>query len=263
MSFSDMVLEFFCSHKRKHKQTETTLQAPEKTISAYIDNPNNNSRIPKRMSSIFLLRLKAGMTLEASLAVPIFIFFMANIMSLVNVFNTYSEKLSEAQQSAKVQSYMCCGITEAGADTVSSVKSVPIKPFISSISFSPSDTIAVMTYRKWTGYNVLSGTSEQIEDEYVYITEHGISYHRSRNCSHLKISIQAVSSDDIALYRNKSGSKYRACEKCGGRGTGILFITPDGDKYHSDAACSGLKRTIKSIRLSQVGSRTPCSECGR
>ena len=67
------------------------------------------------------------MTLEASLAVPIFIFFRANIMSLVNVFNTYSEKLSEAQQSAKVQSYMCCGITEASADTTE-VSTVPLAP---------------------------------------------------------------------------------------------------------------------------------------
>ena len=120
-----------------------------------------------------------------------------------------------------------------------------------------------MTYRKWTGYNVMSGAGETIEDEYVYITEHGYSYHRSRNCSHLKVTISAVASEEIGSLRNRSGARYHPCERCGGSSTGILFITPDGDRYHSDAGCSSLKRNIRTVRLSEVGGRTPCSECCR
>jgi len=189
---------------------------------------------------------------------------MVNLLSLINIFNRYGEELSKAQQSAKVKSYLCCSMSETGGDdTVTSTHYVPMRAFVNSISYPSSGTLAVMTYRKWTGYNVISGDISREEEEYVYITEHGYSYHRSRNCSHLKVTIKAVASEDIDSLRNSSGGRYRPCEKCGGNGTGILFITPDGDRYHSDAGCSGLKRTVKTVKLSEVGGRTPCSICGK
>jgi len=265
MSFSDNVKKMFCSHNSINKHRIFSLQVPFNLKNAYTDFPQiKEDHISKRMSSAILRkRVGASMTVEAALAIPIFIFFMANLLSLINAFNLYGVKLSKAQQSAKTQSYMCCDMNDMGADTITSLKYVAIKPIVSAIGYSSSSTLASMTYRKWTGYNVTSSSSETLEDEYVYITRTGYSYHRSRSCSHLKVTIKAISSDEVNSARNKSGSRYRPCERCGGSGTGILFITPDGDRYHSDAACSGLKRDIRTVRLSEVGGRTPCSECCR
>ena len=262
MSFSDMI-KILRSHKSNLKTTRKTLQVPVSNKTANKDISADNSDIPKRMSPAFLHFTDGSMTVEAALALPVFIFFMVNILSLISVFDLYSVKLSRAQQNARAGSYMCCSLTDAGADTVTMVEYVPIRPYVASIGYSPSATLASMTYRKWTGYNVLSGAGEVLEDEYVYITEHGYSYHRSRNCSHLKVTIRAVSSEVIDSLRNSSGSRYHPCERCGGSGTGILFVTPDGDRYHSDAGCSSLKRNIRTVRLSEVGGRTPCSECCR
>ncbi len=262
MSFSVKKIKSTCSHKCNHRQNTKTLQASSNEFTnAYIEFPKI-IRFPKRMSPVFLKKLRASMTVEASIAIPLFIFFMINLMSLVNVFNLYGTELSKLQQSARTASYMQCNTEDIGADTVTFFKFVPIKPYIGTVNYATSTTLASMTYRKWTGYNVLSGSTERTEEEYVYITEHGYSYHRSRNCRHLKVTIQAVTLDDIELMRNRSGGRYRPCERCGGNSTGILFITPEGDRYHSDAACSGLKRTIKTVKLSEVGSRTPCSQCG-
>ena len=43
----------------------------------------------------------------------------------------------------------------------------------------------------------------------------------------------------------------------------LLYITNQGDCYHKDLGCSGIKRTVRMIRLSEVGTRRPCSRCGQ
>jgi len=53
------------------------------------------------------------------------------------------------------------------------------------------------------------------------------------------------------------------CEYCGEKGmVTIVFITSYGNKYHTTTKCPGLKRTIKSIPLSQVKGVNPCQKCG-
>lgn len=58
-------------------------------------------------------------------------------------------------------------------------------------------------------------------------------------------------------------SKYAACEKCIHKGSSLsaIFVTAYGDCYHSTLGCSGLKRTIKAVRLKDVGRLRPCSRC--
>lgn len=53
------------------------------------------------------------------------------------------------------------------------------------------------------------------------------------------------------------------CEKCIHKGSSLsaIFVTAYGDCYHSTLGCSGLKRTIKAVRLKDVGRLRPCSRC--
>ena len=107
---------------------------------------------------------------------------------------------------------------------------------------------------------------ENEKDCVVYLTETGTVYHRSLDCSYLKLTISKVLYRDLANLRNSSGGKYKMCERCC---HGItpqdgeeVYITIYGDRYHKSHTCSGLKRTIREIMLSQVGNRAPCSKCG-
>ena len=102
------------------------------------------------------------------------------------------------------------------------------------------------------------------DGEYVYITDDSDVYHRDRNCSHIRLTINEVSSKQAASMRNNDGKRYRPCEIChGSLSDGKLYITPEGDRYHRNITCSGLKRTVRAVSPAAVKNRRPCSRCGR
>ena len=121
----------------------------------------------------------------------------------------------------------------------------------------------------WTGKQpAASGQKEESEEsteavEYVYVTETGTVYHRSINCYHLNVTVRKVPASAVGGKRNRGGGKYTACQHCavGVDLPATLYITPEGDRYHVTRDCSGLKRTVKTVPLSQVSFR-PCKHCG-
>lgn len=112
----------------------------------------------------------------------------------------------------------------------------------------------------WVGY-VHHGETSEREETYVYITETGTVYHKNRGCSYLNPSIQQVHTPE--KLRNKSGAAYYPCPLCDAFGGATYYITDYGTAYHMSVACSGLKRTIYVVKLSEVGERGACSKCGR
>lgn len=115
--------------------------------------------------------------------------------------------------------------------------------------------------RAWTGYDITEGSSDQGTERMVYITETGTVFHLTETCTYLDLSIHPVAKESISSYRNQSGEIYRDCEICGGDAD-TYYITDYGDCYHVALSCSGLKRTITVIPISQVGDRRACSRCG-
>lgn len=112
--------------------------------------------------------------------------------------------------------------------------------------------------RKWTGYN--GETDVSGNDRFVYVTPTGRVYHNSMDCAYLDLSIQSVSRRELTALRNASGERYRQCELCG-KEEGAVYITDYGSCYHSSLSCSGLKRTVYLIRLSEVHGYGACSKC--
>lgn len=116
----------------------------------------------------------------------------------------------------------------------------------------------------WVGYihGGEEGAQEQ-DDTYVYISETGTVYHRNRGCSYLNPSIQQVQARELENLRNKGGAVYYSCPLCDGHGEeGTYYVTDYGTGYHTNITCSGLKRTIYQVKLSEVGGKGACSKCG-
>lgn len=116
--------------------------------------------------------------------------------------------------------------------------------------------------RAWTGYEVASDNANDSGERMVYITETGTVFHLTKTCTYLDLSIRPVANDELDLYRNQSGGIYAACELCGNGDAEIYFITDYGECYHTSLTCSGLKRTITEVPISQVGDKSACSRCG-
>ena len=114
--------------------------------------------------------------------------------------------------------------------------------------------------RKWVGDIDIENVQENDDNCWVYITLTGNSYHKSRSCRYLDLSIRAIPYSEVKSERNASGGKYARCESCKGNG-GTVYITDYGNRYHSSLSCPGLKRTIQMVHLSEVGERHPCQKC--
>lgn len=116
--------------------------------------------------------------------------------------------------------------------------------------------------RGWTGFAGRGKHGGDSDGEIVYVTDYGTVYHRRLDCRHLKLSIQQKSLSGIENLRNDNGAKYYPCERCWKNGSGIVYITAGGNRYHESLNCSGLVRGIHTMRLSEIGGLPPCSVCG-
>lgn len=112
----------------------------------------------------------------------------------------------------------------------------------------------------WTGYEKAFGFQDK--EDVVYITETGMVYHRDSQCTYLDLSIRMVGKKDIGSLRNENGEKYRACEKCGRKAGVNVYITNQGNRYHTSISCSGLKRKVYAIPISEALGKGECSRCG-
>lgn len=116
----------------------------------------------------------------------------------------------------------------------------------------------------WNGYH--KGTDKASDNQgnkkIYYVTDYESVYHKDRQCTHLKLSISLVDFETAKKMRNAYHSRYTPCERCAAKAVknGMVYITTDGDKYHTSLNCSGLKRTIHEI--TDKGTLKPCERCG-
>lgn len=245
-------------------------------------------------------RIRAVLTVEASIVLPLFmmaIMSLASIIAYLYIYITIQGVVYEEAKLLSMKSYTNDTLSreQISVKILSEIPdSIIDSPFIDGVgAFDFSDTdvsnpeivnISVKYDTKalydifklqelrfevnavvhtYIGYiNGLIGFDD-IDDRYVYITTGTEVYHKNRDCSHLKLSIRKIAYTDLKTERNDSGQKYKKCDYCKPKESDKnVYITSDGDKYHSNLSCSGLKRTVKRVRLSEVMERRPCSRCG-
>ncbi len=273
-------------------------------------------RLIKRASSFTSRKLYASMTVEAAFALPLFMFFIIQIMSAINMIGIQSrieaalhqtgnemafsgylyekaagilsvEGLSSAlisnvyaeSQVIKAAGKTCldrscikngaAGISFKNSSIMGSNDIIEIgvsyyvQPVVQILGFDGFKVYQRYYGRAWTGYDVSSTVSNMADnDPMVYITETGTVYHTNRNCTYLNPAITSVNADGLNDKRNLAGGKYYPCEKCGKNAVPeIVYITNQGSSYHTSVTCSGLKRTVYTVPLSEAGGRGRCSKC--
>ncbi len=112
--------------------------------------------------------------------------------------------------------------------------------------------------RRWSGYEP---ETDSYEDLMVYITPYGNAYHLSKSCPYLCPSIRAVARSAVAGERSEDGNRYYPCAKCGFFKSNYVFVTDYGEVYHTSLSCSGLKRTIRRVKLKEATGYHACPKC--
>lgn len=249
-----------------------------------------------------LLYLKGSISIEAAMILPVFIIAIVTVISLGFAMIFHVKLQNAICEEAKILSLRCFdGRVEALSVVESEIKSILddnntkyifINGGWEGIDFSESFlddneyfVISAKYYymplggelfgfngfgisqkcvmHNWCGYiNGYSG--ENIDLDYAYVTDNSSVYHLNRECSHIRLTVTMVKQEILISLRNSAGGKYYPCEICHGNSAdGNIYITSDGNRYHGSASCSGLKRKVSAIRLSQIGDRRPCSRCAR
>ncbi|MGN1165773.1 MAG: TadE/TadG family type IV pilus assembly protein [Lachnospiraceae bacterium] len=266
------------------------------TFRGILPSKHTNLIRPERASAF--TSKKGSITVEAAMAVPLFFFAVVCLMYLMEIMAIQTAVRSGLQYagkeiSGKAYPRAVVSTTEirtkvinaigaerlersiieggsAGLDCKDSVISpvtgigklsakykirIPIPVFhIAEIPYEET-----MRIKTWTGYEKSGFPAE--DDTIVYVTETGLVYHKDYHCTHLELSIRMVQAEDLPLLRNENGGKYHACERCGGDGGNYIYITDNGDRYHNSLTCSGLKRTIYAITVSEAVGKKACSKC--
>ena len=89
------------------------------------------------------------------------------------------------------------------------------------------------------------------------VTDNQAVYHMTRRCSYLTLQIQA------STLEQAKHNGYDMCAFCGKDVQGRqVYVTNEGDRYHSSLTCSGLKRTVYRKKKSEVTGLAACSRCG-
>lgn len=199
---------------------------------------------------------KGSLTIEASLILPFFLMILLGFFSFFEQFSVAAELKTEAAAEAKKVGIVLGSAKAADSGDVTIYKSARLeKVWID--PFQTNDYVVQSAVcRAWIGFTEL-----ETEETYVYITPEGSVYHLYGDCTHLNLSIQLVSFAAASSAKNEYGQKYRACELCGSSPGAMVYITSEGDCYHSERSCSGLKRTVRQVPLSEVGKRGCCIRC--
>ncbi|MBQ8662580.1 MAG: hypothetical protein IJ471_01855 [Eubacterium sp.] len=243
------------------------------------------------------IRYKGSVTVEASLIVPVFVLFLVLFLGLFRVQQIemqVNQALSYAAlevaadgratlldsmgvkgiffemldvQGCKI-SYIKDGrkgikLSEEGSDAsfvrlkVSYQVCLPVNLFGKDVVEVVQSAVA----RRWIGYQ----TTDDQNNQWVYVTPFGSAYHTTAGCSYLDLSIWSISKTQIDAKRNADGGKYYPCSLCVRSnvpdGYETVYVTDYGVLYHRSLDCSSLKRTIYRIQMEQVGGRTPCPKC--
>lgn len=244
----------------------------------------------------------AAMTVEAALILPLFLLAMVSVAQLMQMIyiqekvqfaltqavrnfsvEAHNKQLNETALYAQILTEFglgqiswdqirggMAGINYSGTkyqtDTgevdivVSYYLQQPFKLFL----IPPMKVQHQLSMRVWIGGKLFQSAADgDGGGQTVYVAENGVVYHIQRDCAYIDLSIHAIMSGLLSTLRNSGGGKYYACELCGARtSTDVVFITDNGDRYHTDAQCSGIKRMIHEEKMDACA-LPACSKCSK
>lgn len=199
---------------------------------------------------------KGSLTIEAALILP---FFMMVLFFLFSLFYQYSAAAELKVKAAAEAKKTAIAVGTLGTETAGDItiyRSGEANDLQNPIFNGKRKITQSAVCRPWIGFTKL-----EEQETYVYITPEGSVYHLTVDCTHLQLSIHMVSLKNAKTMRNQYGESYKKCELCKEVPGTFVYITEEGNRYHSRRGCSGLKRTVRLVPLKSVLERSCCLRC--
>lgn len=255
----------------KQKRRECIFQTRRVQRQMILKNPPETAG-GHHLSPLLQQRRRGSATVEAALALPLFLIVCMMLLSMIDMTRTYmreEEKLYEQTRKAAVYGAIgSAAVKSSGDDTVEFYKPYTVMPAIQGLGFRRFLVVNHCKAHIWNGYDNSAAFLAKDDPEYVYVTEQGSVYHRKRSCQFLNVTVRSVSAGQVGAQRSEDGSKYYPCPKCT-RGLTkkelpqyTLYVASYGTRYHIRLTCPNLKRTVYVVPYSQVKGKPACSECG-
>lgn len=222
------------------------------------------------------INLRASITVEASLCVPVFfivlfsIFYEFKVLLGINqnhiqladaasnyaVYGTKVDTLTSVLKGGHIISW-----SENNGYKICFMKYKTKIPFLAG-ALTKQRFYQRIVVSEYAGKSMCS--EAQQSDDKVYITEKGSVYHVYSDCTYLNPSVQRVLAKSIDKKRNSSGGKYKQCEFCVKSNDALksyVYITNYGDRYHLIKKCHGIKRNVRTVRKSEINGMPECNKC--
>ena len=240
-------------------------------------------------------RLTGSLTVEAALAMTIFLLVVTTLLNFFFVLRTQIQvqtaleqtgnQLSALPEEASIltavllfQSHLQLSNADTemilgGAEGISLARSTVMghEPVIDLVAvyqmklpfFSEKIlTLNLVQRSRKHAFGDAKFSDEEVTD-YVYITQNGEVCHESVYCTYLRPKTQEVKYSSISELRNEDGGKYEACRYCcDGTKVSTVWITQWGDSYHVSSYCRGLWHQVKQVKREEVAEMRVCSKCG-
>ena len=212
------------------------------------------SRLNERIS-LWVLK-KGSLTVEAALIIP---FFLTILLAFFSFFSQYAIaadlKVQAAAEAKKLGIVLGCSENENSGE-VGIYKFKKSENVLNRSFFIEEKIVQKAVCRAWIGFTELDE-----QETYVYTTPYGTVYHLNDDCTHLNLSIKKVLLVTAYEEKNIYGERYQRCERCKEPFGTLVYITQEGNRYHSQRDCSGLKRTVQQVPLSKVQGMNCCVRC--
>ena len=217
-------------------------------------------------------RLKASMTVEAALVLPLFLFVSLALWTPVRMLDTQRQMQTALERNCEELS-LYAYLSEESWETEDVELATTYRekiPFFPGVLPALSLETASKR-RKWIGYpgkwtGEQDGDFEEDDGEVmVYVGKEMGRYHPDRNCHYISNTYEAVSLEDAMGMRDADGHRFTACESCASqiRDDGTVYVTPAGRHYHGSVDCSAMISYVRKVPLSEVEHLGACSYCGK
>ena len=285
--------------KRISKNNKPSLRDKNPDLFTLIKNVYLFTYLKKRVSSFISFSfVKAGMTLEAALIIPFFLFAMINVISIIDIMRIKScvdmavvesgneiavecygeyindiispiyiktkvdkflkENLSSSDYHKVKGSLLVTNVSVMDGDNKLSFRvKYQIKPIV-----DMTGLITVKMDADYYGHSWLGYIEQRETEKMVFLSNTASVYHLDKQCKYLNVTIMNVPYKNLEVYRNNSRKKYKQCNFCNMEEMGYyVYITPEGDGYHTTKNCIGLTRSIYTVPMSHAKGKRQCVGC--